>query len=62
MRFGRHVQLLLDDRGAGRGATDHERDDLQVLATRQQTDRLASADASLLAEPSLMPMGRLPAR
>ena len=33
-RLGRHVELLLDDGGADRREADHQRDDLQVRATR----------------------------
>ena len=48
-RFGRHVQLLVDDRGADRGKPDHDRDELQMARLREQPDRLGAADAGFLA-------------
>jgi len=44
-RFGRHVQLLIDNRRADRGKPNHDRDELQVTRLPEQTDGLGAADA-----------------
>jgi hypothetical protein len=46
-RLRRHVELLLDDRGADRREADHERDDLQMLGASQELERFGGADALL---------------
>ena len=45
----RHVELLLDDRGADGRKADHQRDHLQVPGRSKQLDGLAAADALVLA-------------